>query len=129
MTGWRHGGVLRGALGIALAYALFLHVLVAGFVAERMAFSPLAGVDVLCLGEAGSAPSDEHRPAPPGISHCIICIFAKLTPVVGTAEQVVEPARNYGTAFAAPRQETGAPRLAWRVPRLSQGPPDQSMSA
>ena len=72
MKGGRQGGVVRGALGIALAYVLFLNVFLAGFAAERMFVSASAGLDVLCMGEAASPSGGDERPTPSGTAHCII---------------------------------------------------------
>lgn len=123
MKGGRQGGVVRGALGIALAYVLFLNVFLAGFAAERMFVSAAAGLDVLCMGEAASPSGGDERPTPSGAAHCIICTFAKLTPLLNAPAPTVAPARPYEVAFAGPAQDEGAPRKAWRLPRQSRGPP------
>lgn len=114
--GWAHG-----AAAVALAYAFVLQLVLAGLAAERMIFAA-ADAHVLCTDATGSGGHDTPG-APERLSHCVICAFAAVAPVLPERAGVALPPAN---GAVAPRHAVPAarPRAGDRhEPRSSQGPP------
>ncbi|MBB6306094.1 hypothetical protein [Xanthobacter tagetidis] len=117
---------LRGAVGLALAYALVFQLVFAGAVAERMAVGGMAGTEAaLCLpGKDGPASGGTEQDRLSHLSRCVVCAFAALTPPLPEqAAPVAAPASHHtrppelALAQAAPLGTTR------HDPRTSQGPP------
>lgn len=125
MTGrWQPGWWARGAFSIVIAYAFLLHLVMAGIATERMAFAAPGAVDMLCVADASGPPGDGgERPSRPALSHCIICSFAKLAPLLPAPATVPERSASVRAAPAVLLRGAVPPRQAWRLPRSSQGPP------
>ncbi|MEP9349423.1 hypothetical protein [Xanthobacter sp. KR7-225] len=115
---------MRGAVGVALAYALVFQLVFAGALAERMAFADPAG-ETLCLASADGAPSggaEKGRPA--HLAVCAVCALAALTPPLPErAAAAAEPAFHRTRAGVPPRADAARHDPARHDPRTSQGPP------
>ena len=117
---------LRGAVGIAISYALALQLLLAGAVATRMALADPANPVELCTSDGtGHVPSDDSGKSSGVILHqtCAVCALAAHSPPLASSPS--QP------AFDAMLAKTEPWPAAIRIPgpderhhpRSSQGPP------
>lgn len=120
---WRWG---RGALGILLTYALFIQLVFAGMVAERMAFAASAA-DPICAsaadGAAGPAPDGTDGGRPAHGQACVVCAFAGLAPPLPERIVAMVPATAPGACELPVRSQTTVEARPAPSPRTSQGPP------
>lgn len=96
-----------GALGISLTYALFIQLVFAGMVAERMAFAASAA-DPICAsaadGAAGPAPDGTDGGRPAHGEACVVCAFAGLAPPLPERIVAMVPATAPGACESRPSQ-------------------------
>lgn len=121
---WLRG--LRGAVGLALAYALVFQLVFAGAVAERMSVAGMAGTEAaLCLpSKDGPASGGTDQDRPSHLSRCAICAFAALTPPLpAPAAAVAAPISHHARPAALALAQAAPLGTTRHDPRTSQGPP------
>lgn len=113
----------RGALGVLLTYALFIQLVFAGMVAERMAFAASA-VDPICAadGHGGGADGTDTGTAAHGQA-CVVCAFAGLAPPLPARVSSTLPAVAPCAIHQPVPSHTAAEARPDPSPRSSQGPP------
>lgn len=117
-------GALRGVVGIGVAYVLLLQLVLAGFVAERMAMASL-GLDVICSSSSGFAPEDGPSHDKMAPAKCVVCVLANALPVLPDIRGVLH-APGFVTTLRREAVTASAPLQRSFTPRSSQGPPRQA---
>jgi hypothetical protein len=118
---WHRKGWLRGAVGIAAAYAFVLQMMLVGIVGTQMAAAapnPFA----ICYGEAHDAGANGKTGAPVNHATCAVCSLLSSSPLVADASGANVPAPAVTLVLRIVFQHVpGA--TSRHSPRSSQGPP------
>lgn len=117
---------LRGAVGIAVSYALALQLLLAGVVATRMALADPANPFEICVsGNVEHMPGDASGKSSGAVIHqqCVVCALAAYAPPLADApSQPAFDATLFNTEpWSVAPQTPGSDER--HQPRSSQGPP------
>ncbi|MFG1299726.1 DUF2946 family protein [Xanthobacter sp. V3C-3] len=116
----------KGALGILLTYALFLQLVFAGMLAERMAFAAAADMDPICAaaGHGSGSPGSGGDTGLAGHGQaCVICAFAALSPPLPERVLAAVPTAAEAATPVGAGGEAATPLRPHHSPRSSQGPP------
>jgi hypothetical protein len=123
---WRNRVFMRRCVGVAVAYAVAIQMVLAGLGISHMAAADAAPVtDLLVICQGNGSSNDQGEPGGRPVQHqppCILCTMALESPgILPVVTVSFSPLAIGGSILFSPTARVAVSRI--KTPRLSQGPP------